>query len=120
MSNYHTLTNPDIYTEPFSWNPDRWFGPDAERLDKYFTVFSGGSRACLGIWLTQAEMTLAMARLWRIWDGPGEEGGRGEAGGGRMRLFETDERDAMMAADYFIPIPWKGTKGIRVVLESYE
>ncbi|KAK4452860.1 cytochrome P450 CYP542B3 [Podospora aff. communis PSN243] len=120
MSNYHTLTNPDIYADPFSWNPDRWFGPDAERLDKYFTVFSGGARACLGLWLTQAEMTLAMARLWRIWDGPGEEGGRGEVGGGRMRLFETDEKDAMMAADYFIPIPWKGTKGIRVVLESYE
>ncbi|KAK0633645.1 cytochrome P450 [Immersiella caudata] len=119
MSNYHTVTNPDIYEDPFAWNPDRWLGPDADRLEKYLTVFSGGARACLGLWLAQAEIALALARLWRIWDGSGE-GRTGEEGGGVMRLFETDERDARMAADFFIPIPWKGTKGIRVVLESFE
>ncbi|KAK0656434.1 cytochrome P450 CYP542B3 [Cercophora newfieldiana] len=121
MTTQHTVTNPEIYEDPEGFRPERWLGEDVERLDRYLTVFSGGARACLGIWLAQAEMTLCLARMWRVWDGKGETGGEGEAGlGGRMRLFETGERDARMAADWFIPIPWKGSKGVRVVLESKE
>lgn len=36
-----------------------------------------------------------------------------------MRIREeTTARDTRVTADYFIPIPWKGTKGIRVYLKS--
>ncbi len=80
MTTYHTVTNPDIYTDPYSFDPDRWLGPDADRLEKHLTVFSGGARACLGIWLAQAELALTLAKVWRVWDGP--EGGRGEEGAG--------------------------------------
>jgi cytochrome P450 len=124
MTTYLTVTNPEIYADPFAFNPDRWIVSESNtkeevaRLERYLTVFSGGARACQGIWLAQAELVLGLAKVWRVWDG---ESGKGEKGlGGRMRLFETTERDVRMAADYFIPIPWSGSKGVRVVLERCE
>ncbi len=37
-----------------------------------------------------------------------------------MRLWETEERDVRMASDWFIPMPWTKTRGVRVLLESWE
>ncbi len=137
MTNYKTHRDPSIYPDPFAFNPDRWLTGDEEelqRLDQHFTVFSGGSRACLGIWLAQAEITLALAKLFRVWGCAGgcitagseigeekdlEKYDRRTGDVGSLRLFETTAKDVHMAADYFIPIPWKGTKGVRVVVESF-
>jgi len=124
MTNYKTLTDPDIYPDPFAYRPERWLEDGEtspqhlERMERYFTAFSGGARACLGIWLAQAELTMCLAKLWRVWGGEEEDEKTGLVG--RMKLYETTARDALMAADYFIPIPWKGTKGIRVILESLQ
>lgn len=119
MTTYQTITNPAIYPDPYAFNPDRWLTRDADqlaRLDRYLTVFSGGARACLGMWLAQAEITLTLAKLWRVW---GAQGDRRAGDVGAMKLFGTTARDVRMAADYFIPIPWRGTKGVRVLLESF-
>ena len=118
MTTYHTIRNADIYHAPHEFVPERWLDSDKEkieRMERHLTVFMGGARACLGLWLAQAELTLGLAKVWRVWDGEGE----GERRGGRMRLWETSMRDVTMAADYFIPIPWRGSKGVRVVLESF-
>ncbi|KAK3336174.1 cytochrome P450 CYP542B3 [Cercophora scortea] len=115
MTTYQTVTNPALYPDPFAFKPERWLGPEAERAENYLTVFGGGRRVCLGKALSQAELYLALAKMWRVWGGESDQraGDRGV-----VRLFETEERDTRMAADYFIPIPWTGTKGIRVVLEG--
>ncbi|KAK0729760.1 cytochrome P450 [Lasiosphaeris hirsuta] len=120
MTTYQTVTTASIYPSPQTFDANRWLTPDPaelQRLDRYLTVFSAGGRACLGMWLAQAELTLALAKLWRVWGGEGDRR-RGDVG--VMRLFETTARDARMAADYFIPIPWKGTKGVRVVFETFQ
>ncbi|OHF03422.1 hypothetical protein CORC01_01141 [Colletotrichum orchidophilum] len=128
MSTYKTQTDPRIYYDPFGFHPERWV-EDGERLEKYLTVFCGGTRVCLGMALAQAELYLMLAKLFRRWGGAGvvvdgSSGGKEEdddrrAGDvGVVKIFETTVRDCEMAADYFIPIPYKNSKGIRVVFES--
>ncbi|KAK1758505.1 cytochrome P450 CYP542B3 [Echria macrotheca] len=123
MTAYKTLTDPDIFEDPFAFRPDRWLDGDEGKiqfLERHLTVvFGGGARACLGMWLAQAEIFLTLAKVWRVWGGGGGDGDRREGDVGFMRLYETTARDVRMAADFFIPIPWRGTKGVRVVLESY-
>ena len=34
--------------------------------------------------------------------------------GREMRLFETEERDVVMAREYYIPLPARGARGVRV------
>ncbi|KAG7058520.1 Cytochrome p450 [Colletotrichum scovillei] len=123
MSTYKTQTDPRIYYDPFGFHPERWV-EDGERLEKYLTVFCGGTRVCLGMALAQAELYLMLAKLFRRWGGAGVVDGSGEGGEvrragdvGVLRIFETTVRDCEMAADYFIPIPYKESKGIRVVFD---
>jgi len=35
-----------------------------------------------------------------------------------FRLWETEERDVLPASDYFIPLPWEGSKGVRVLVDK--
>ncbi|KAK1473175.1 hypothetical protein CCUS01_17239 [Colletotrichum cuscutae] len=123
MSTYKTQTDPRIYYDPSGFHPERWVEDD-ERLEKYLTVFCGGTRVCLGMALAQAELYLMLAKLFRRWGGAGVVDGSGREGEDRragdvgvLRIFETTVRDCEMAADYFIPIPYKESKGIRVVFD---
>ncbi|KAB5560262.1 cytochrome P450 CYP542B3 [Coniochaeta sp. 2T2.1] len=117
MTTYKTVTDEKLFPDPLGFHPERWLGDGEQRLERYFTVFGGGSRVCLGMALAQAELFLMLAKMYRVWGG---EGDRREADVGRIRLFETTVRDCEMAADYFIPIPWTGTRGIRAVFEVFE
>ncbi|KAK6225057.1 hypothetical protein QIS74_03384 [Colletotrichum tabaci] len=122
MSTYKTQTDPKIYYDPFGFHPERWI-EDGERLEKYLTVFCGGTRVCLGMALAQAELYLMLAKLFRRWGGGGFVGGSAKGDGrpgdvGVLRIFDTTVRDCEMAADYFIPIPYKNSKGIRIVFDS--
>jgi cytochrome P450 len=118
MTTYKTVTDEKLYSDPFGFHPERWLGDGEEqRLEKYFTVFGGGGRGCLGMALAQAELFLMLAKLFRVW---GTEGDKRAGDVGRINLFETTVKDCEMAADYFIPIPWSGTKGIRAVFEVFE
>lgn len=118
MTTYKTVIDEELFPDPFGFRPDRWLGEGQEqRLERYFTVFGGGSRVCLGMALAQAELFLMLAKMFRVW---GAEGDRREGDVGVVRLFDTTVRDCEMAADYFIPIPWTGTKGIRAVFEVFE
>lgn len=115
MTTYKTVTTEAIFYDPFGFHPERWLGDGEQRLEKYFTVFSGGTRVCQGMALAQSELFLALAKLFRVWGG---EADRRTGDVGVIKVYETTVRDCEMAYDYFIPIPWHGTKGIRAVFES--
>ncbi|KAJ0159022.1 Trichodiene oxygenase [Colletotrichum tanaceti] len=124
MSTYKTQTDPEIYHDPFGFHPERWI-EDGEQLEKYLTVFCGGTRVCLGMALAQAELYLMLAKLFRRWGGGGVVGGSAKGDGrpgdvGVLRIFDTTVRDCEMAADYFIPIPYKDSAGIRIVFDSLD
>ena len=119
MTTYKTVTDDTLYPEPFAFRPERWIGANELRLDRYLTVFGGGSRVCLGMALAQAELFLMVAKLFRVWGGAGK--GETRPGDiGIISLFETTVRDCEMASDYFIPIPYHGTKGVRAIFKPYE
>ncbi|KZL86340.1 cytochrome p450 protein [Colletotrichum incanum] len=119
MSTYKTQTDPRIYFDPFGFHPERWV-EDGERLERYLTVFCGGTRVCLGMALAQAELYLMLAKLFRQWGGGGVVDGSGKGDRrpgdvGVLKIFETTVRDCEMAADYFIPIPYKVCSGRRAI-----
>lgn len=132
MTTYKTVTDPSIFPDPFEFIPERWLEGDEEhqaRLDRYATVFSGGGRSCLGQPLSWAELTLGLAKIWRVWgaEADGEDDNTNEKDGGRlekplagtMRIHPgTTARDTRMASDWFIPIPWKDSQGVRVYFKS--
>lgn len=57
--------NEDIFPEPYIFKPERWLGSDQQRLQKYLTPFSRGTRSCLGINLAWAEQYLTIAHVFR-------------------------------------------------------
>ncbi len=91
---------------------ERWIGPEGKRLEKYLVSFGKGSRICLGINLSYGELYLALAGMWRLWGSRDVEPTNGQVG--VLGLFETSLRDVEIKADYFVPSPEKGSKGIQV------
>ncbi|KAK3171959.1 hypothetical protein OEA41_004043 [Lepraria neglecta] len=51
MSISRILMDPNIYHDPYEFQPERWLGPPAERayLGKYFVPFGRGARMCVGM-----------------------------------------------------------------------
>ena len=48
MSICHMHMDPEVYSESYKINPDRWIGKVDPRLDRNFDPFVKGSRNCLG------------------------------------------------------------------------
>ncbi|RSL82412.1 hypothetical protein CEP51_005169 [Fusarium floridanum] len=65
MSPYILHRNPHVFKDPLEFNPDRWVGPDATELNRWFWAFSSGGRMCIGMHLAMAEMTTLIATLYR-------------------------------------------------------
>ncbi|KAG8420204.1 hypothetical protein J3459_011306 [Metarhizium acridum] len=103
MSPYMTVMDEEIFPDPLRFHPERWLD-DGDRLEKYLTVFGGGTRSCLGKALALAEMYLLLAKLFRQW-GNGVDVRPGDTG--VLNIFKTTPRDCQIASDYFIPIPYK-------------
>src|SRR6266498_2707117 len=49
MSAYLMHTDPSVYPDPFTFNPDRWLGDIDANMNRNFVAFSRGSRSCLGM-----------------------------------------------------------------------
>ncbi|KAL4902748.1 hypothetical protein BDW74DRAFT_169336 [Aspergillus multicolor] len=84
--------NPTIFPSPIKFDPDRWIRNNGravtgERLDRYLTVFSKGSRACLGINLAYAELYLALAYFVRRVD---------------WELYKTGLDEITLSRDFFV------------------
>ncbi|KAI4284882.1 MAG: hypothetical protein L6R38_001091 [Xanthoria sp. 2 TBL-2021] len=103
MSGYLMHSDPDVYPSPFTFDPDRWLGDIDPHMLRNFVPFTRGSRNCLGQNLAQAELSLAIAVLFR-------------PGAPRMELFETDVGDTNHVHDFVVPLPRLDTKGVRVTI----
>ena len=57
---------------------------------------------CLGSNVAQAELFIGLAGVFRRLE---------------MELYETGIRDVEMAADYFLPMADKNSKGVRVIVK---
>ncbi|KAH8701455.1 benzoate 4-monooxygenase cytochrome P450 [Phaeosphaeriaceae sp. PMI808] len=99
QSHYLHHTNPRIFPDPYTFNPQRWLD-DFDLKPKYFMGFGRGSRICLGINLVYAELFLTVARIMTRFD---------------MVLYDTNRsRDVDVVRDCIIGLPSPESKGIRV------
>ncbi|KAF2250067.1 cytochrome P450 [Trematosphaeria pertusa] len=103
ISAYMQHTNPDVFPEPFRFLPERWLpGNVTPAMNRNFVPFSKGSRNCLGINLTQAEISHILAALFR-------------EGAPQFQLYHTDESDVALVHDFIVPLPKIDSKGICVI-----
>lgn len=110
--------NPNIFPDPFSFQPERFL--ENPRLKRYLMSFSQGSRQCLGMQLAYAELYLVLSGVWRRFGGPAgtDTGPIPEEYGGRTELFDTDKRDVEMEYDLFVPYGKKDSQGIRILIKK--
>ena len=91
--------HPSVFPDPHRFDPDRWLqGEESKRLERYLVSFSRGQRACIGIYLAQAELHLALATVFRRFD---------------LELTETQQDAVDVYHDNFIPVAKKGTGGVK-------
>ncbi|KII83645.1 hypothetical protein PLICRDRAFT_119247 [Plicaturopsis crispa FD-325 SS-3] len=57
--------NSDIFSDPFSFDPERWLGPNAKELEPHLVAFSKGPRSCIGINLAWCELYILLANVFR-------------------------------------------------------
>lgn len=49
ISPYSMHRNPDVFEDPLRFDPDRWLGPGAAEMNRWFWAFSSGGRMCIGM-----------------------------------------------------------------------
>lgn len=89
---YHIHMNPSIFPSPNKFLPDRWLSESARRnnLEKYLTLFSSGSRMCIGVHIAYMSLYALFASI--------------------VRNFEVDMTDKMRAEGYVWTEKWSGAK----------
>lgn len=106
MSAIHIHENPTIFPEPYTFDPERWLPqPPGHKQPpfKYLLPWGKGSRQCVGIELSKAEILTCLAGMMRRF-------GRG------MSLWETlRERDIDTVYDVFNPLPSRESNGLMVL-----
>ncbi|KAF4624479.1 hypothetical protein G7Y89_g13693 [Cudoniella acicularis] len=90
-------TNEEIFPDPWTFNPERWLGPEGQEKKKYMLAFSKGPRMCIGMHLADAELALAVKEMAK-WE---------------MDLFETVEEDVKFLHDYHVATPNLDSLGVR-------
>ena len=115
MTSVQIHHNESIFPDSKKFSPERWLDGKDKAIGKYLVGFNAGSRQCLGINLAHAELYLGLSAIWRQW---GSREVRGVDDIGIFELFETGVRDVEIESDAFLPIPQKGSKGIRVLAFS--
>ncbi|KAF2666069.1 putative cytochrome P450 [Microthyrium microscopicum] len=97
MSAYYILMDPEIYSKPHDFNPERWLAPDAhEKLHPYFYPFGKGTRSYVGQNLALAELHIAFATIMRRFPS--------------LKLYNTTKDDVEIRHDFFAGM-WKYEKG---------
>ena len=101
--------NGTIFPSPTSFDPSRWL--NNPQLDRYLFSFSKGPRACVGMNLAWAELYNTTAALFGHY-------GDAKGAGPSIELWQTTEKDVLLEHDYFVPFPWEGSQGVRVVVSG--
>ena len=101
MTSLCVHTDERIFPDPWTFNPDRWLGPEGVARRKYQMAFNKGGRNCIGINLAHAELFLVIAAV--VWYD--------------LDLFETDESDVEFRHDYQVAYPKLDTKGVRAIVK---
>ncbi|KAL1680778.1 cytochrome P450 [Schizophyllum commune] len=65
IGNSFVHLNPDIFPDPYTFNPDRWLGEESSALENYLVPFSRGQRNCLGMNLAWCELYLIFSSMYR-------------------------------------------------------
>ncbi|KAJ5682420.1 cytochrome P450 [Penicillium macrosclerotiorum] len=70
QSTYFVLSDPTLFPDPYTFQPDRWIESDAESkgLNQFLVAFGKGSRQCLGMNLALCELYMTMAHIVRRFD----------------------------------------------------
>jgi cytochrome P450 len=111
MSPLTTHMNPDAFEDPYEFRPQRWI--DDPKIGRAFLGFARGSRNCVGMNLARKEMALVLSTIFRKYDLY-----RGQDGP-TVELYDTERaRDIDPNHDFIIPVPAKGSKGLRVVFRQ--
>jgi len=66
--------DPEIFTNPEKFDPDRWLGDNASNIAPYLVAFTKGTRQCAGINMAWMELYVALAttcRRYKFRPGPG-------------------------------------------------
>lgn len=63
-------------------------------------------------------MNLAWAELYNAVPAIFGHYGDASSSGPKMALYKTEKRDTETGQDYFVPFPWEGSQGVRVVFSS--
>ncbi|KAL4789404.1 cytochrome P450 [Aspergillus venezuelensis] len=95
--------NPTIFPNPTKFDPERWIrnkgkAVTGERLDRYLTVFTKGSRACLGMNLAYAELYIALAYFVRRVD---------------WEMYNTSLDEITLTRDFFLGLNDRGEPVVR-------
>jgi cytochrome P450 len=106
MTSIYVHMNPKLFPNPHEFAPERWLDGEGKRkreMEKYLLTFSKGTRMCLGMNLAYAELYICLAAIvLRV--------------GEQMELFETTLKDVTPEFDSFAMRPYRGSQGIRVVI----
>jgi len=89
--------NPDVFTNPKKFDPDRWLEIDNTALNANFAPFSRGPRMCLGINLAWCELYLIFANIFRKLDLE------------LASIHDECDTDYRTFKDFFIPV-WEGSR----------
>ncbi|PTB66762.1 cytochrome P450 [Trichoderma citrinoviride] len=103
--------NSSVFKDPYEFCPQRWI--ETPEISRAFMGFSKGSRGCVGMGLARHEMTLVLASLFLKYDVYSGQSGP------TLELFDTiRSRDIDANRDYIVPLPAKGSLGLRVKIRN--
>ncbi|KAL1708595.1 cytochrome P450 [Schizophyllum commune] len=68
IGNTFVHLDPEIFSNPETFDPERWLKEDSSTLDHHLVAFSKGQRSCTGINLAWCELYMIFASLFRRLD----------------------------------------------------
>ncbi|KAH8691502.1 cytochrome P450 71B28 [Talaromyces proteolyticus] len=98
MSPFTLHRNPEVFKDPLTFNPDRWLGPDAAEMNRWFWAFSSGGRMCIGLHLAMLEMTTLAATIYQKYQTSLAPGFENVTPGitARLEVFQDDRYSKMI------------------------
>ncbi|KAI1365723.1 cytochrome P450 [Xylaria arbuscula] len=111
MSPLSTHMDADVFENPYEFQPQRWI--DDPTLGWAFHGFSKGSRDCIAMNFARKEMAVFLAAIFRKYDLYHRQEGK------TLELYNTKRsRDIDAVSDFIIPVPSKGSQGLRVKIRN--